>query len=66
MTKVEVVDKVEKHLKEKRDELIWALSLQDYTQAQIARIFGVYRSTVKRIVDRKPRDWKPKWQKVQE
>jgi hypothetical protein len=55
---------MENHVREKRDELIWALSLQDYTQAQIGRIFGLNRSTVLRIIEAKPKDWKPKWVKV--
>ncbi len=58
-------DKLEKHLREKRYELIWALSHQDYTQAQICRIFNMpHRSTVMHIINRKPRDWTPKWIKV--
>jgi hypothetical protein len=60
------VDKLEGHLREKRAELMWALSLQDYTQAQIGRLFGVDRSTAKRIIESRPRDWSPKWVKVQE
>ena len=66
MAKHQTVDNIENHIKEKRNELMWALSLQDYTHAQIARIFNTHRSTVKRIVDKKPRDWQPKWKKVQE
>ncbi len=50
------------HLLDKRDELIWALSLQDYTQADLCRIFNItHRSTVLRILARKPSDWSPKW-----
>lgn len=61
------VEKLENHLKDKRNELIWALALQDYSHAQIARIFGIaHRSTVLRIVQQKPRDWRPKWEKVRE
>lgn len=66
MAKVPTVDNMENHLKEKRNELMWALSLQDYTNAQIGRIFNIHRATVKRIIDKKPRDWQPKWKKVQE
>ena len=54
---------LERHLKQKRDELIWALSLQDYTDAQVARLFGIGKVTVKRIMLKKPKDWKPKWVK---
>ncbi len=54
---------MESHLKEKRAELIWALSLQDYTNAQIGRIFNINRSTVLAILRAKPKDWQPKWVK---
>lgn len=59
-------DKLEKHLKMKRNELIFALYLQHYTAAQIGRMFGLDRSTALRIIRTKPRDWKPKWEKVKE
>lgn len=52
---------IEQHLKDKREELIWALSLQDYTDAQIARIFGMSRMAIKRIKATMPKDWVPKW-----
>jgi hypothetical protein len=55
---------MENHVREKRDELIWALSIQDYTHAQIGRIFNLNRSTILRILADKPKDWKPKWIKV--
>ena len=54
---------MKKHIKDKRDELIWALSLQEYTQAEIASIFGLNRSTVLRIIEAKPKDWQVKWVK---
>ncbi len=55
-------DKLLKHERDKRVELIWALALQDYSAASIARIFGIaHRSTVLRILQKKPRDWRPKW-----
>ena len=53
------------HLVEKREELMWALSLQSYSFQDIATIFNVpHRMTVMRIVARKPADWKPKWIKT--
>ena len=58
--------KVKRHLVEKRNELIWALSLQDYPNVDIGGVFNLNRSTIKRIMAKKPRDWKPKWQKVQD
>jgi hypothetical protein len=52
---------IEQHLKDKREELIWALSLQDYTDAMISRIFGMSKVAVRRIINNKPKDWVPKW-----
>lgn len=46
----------------KKQELIWALSLQDYTQEDIAYIMrGGDRSTISRIISKRPVDWSPKW-----
>lgn len=55
---------MEIHIQDKRDELIWALNSQDYTDAQISRMFNINRSTVARIIKKKPKDWKVKWVKV--
>lgn len=52
------------HLGEKREELIWALSLQEYSFADICEIFNIkHRSTVMRIIARKPENWLPRWVK---
>lgn len=56
--------RLEKYLVEKRAELIWALSLQEYTNAQIARIFRLDAENTIHIIKQKPKDWKPKWVKV--
>lgn len=49
-------------LDQKRSELIWALSSQEYTQEDIAYILrDADRSTVSRIISKKPADWQPKW-----
>ena len=62
----ETVDKnIEKHLQDKRNELVWALSSREYTNAQIGRVFGINRSTVSRIIEKKPKDYKPKWVKLE-
>jgi len=55
---------VKKHLIDKRDELIWALSIQDYTFADMCEVFNIkHRSTIMRIVARKPAGWVPRWVK---
>lgn len=54
---------MEKYLREKRQELIWALAKQEYTGAQIAKLFGTTRSTVAFIIKQMPADWQPKWKK---
>lgn len=53
-----------RHIFEKRAELIWALSNQDYNGQEIADMFNISRSVVKRIIDKKPEGWKPKWIKA--
>lgn len=53
-----------RHLIDKRNELIWALDIQDYNYEEIGVIFnGLNRSSIKRIVEKRPPDWKPKWVK---
>lgn len=54
---------MEEHIKQKRDELIWALDLQGYTFVQIGRIFNRNSSTILRVVEAKPKGWKVKWVK---
>jgi hypothetical protein len=56
------------HLKEKRNELIFALlePNQGYTYADIAYIFNnLNRSTILRIAQSKPKSYKVKWIKVE-
>ena len=64
MTKKSVDKSIEKHLTAKRNELVWALATQDYTNAQIGRIFNINRSTVLRIIEKKPSGWVTPWWKV--
>jgi len=54
------------HLLDKRDEIAFALSIQeDYTLADISVILNIkHRSTVLRILRRRPVDYKPKWVKA--
>jgi len=58
------VDKPKQYLLDKKYELIWALSLQDYNYQDIADIFNLNRSTIMRIVRKRPYGWTPKWRKV--
>lgn len=51
-------------VKEKRDELIWALDHQGLSHIQIGKVFNLDRSTIYRIISNKPRGWKPKWVKA--
>lgn len=56
------------HLKDKRNELIFALlePNQGYSYADIAYIFNnLNRSTVLRIARNKPKSYKVKWIKVE-
>lgn len=57
---------IEPYLREKRDELIWAMSdstTQGYSMGQISRVFNIPKPTVQVIIERKPDDWKVKWVK---
>jgi len=56
---------IEKHIQDKRNELIWALNNQDYTDSQVGRVFNLNRSTISRIIKIKPKDWKVKWVKIE-
>ena len=55
---------MEKHIQDKRIELIWALNIQDYTDSQVGRIFNLNRSTISRIILQKPKEWEVKWIKI--
>lgn len=49
-------------LDNKRTELIWALSLQKYTQSDIAYMLRAADiSTISRTISKRPSTWKPKW-----
>ena len=51
-------------LKEKQEELIWALKYQGYSIGDIRQIFNFDHDTqVWRIIEKMPEDWKPKWVK---
>lgn len=55
---------IKKMLDDKRLELVWALSLQNYTQADIAYMLrDADVSTISRAIKRRPRGWKTKWVK---
>lgn len=50
------------HLKDKQEELVWALALQGYSNEEIRSIFNMpNRTYVFRIVARMPKGWIPKW-----
>jgi hypothetical protein len=55
------------HLREKRNELIFALLEPDqgYSYSDIGAIFNnLNRSTIMRIAAKKPKNYQPKWVKV--
>lgn len=56
------------HLKEKRNELLFALLEPDqgYSYAEIGIILNLNRSTILRIAAKKPKNYKVKWKKVDE
>ena len=57
---------MKQYTKEKREELIWALCLQDYSLIDIGEIFNIDRSSVLRIKRKTPTNYTPKWKKVQQ
>lgn len=56
---------VKQHLLDKRNEILFALSLQeDYTLADISVILNIkHRSTILRILKRRPKNYISKWVK---
>lgn len=61
MNKQELIQEL---LDQKRTELIWALSLQEYTHDDIAYILrNADRSTITRTINKRPENWQPKWVK---
>jgi hypothetical protein len=68
MEKRKIPAKNNGHLKDKRNEIIFALlePNQGYSYADIGVIFnGLNRSTVMRIAAKKPKQYKVKWVKVE-
>lgn len=55
--------KLSLHLQEKRDELIWALDYQGWSQSDIGRMFKLHPSSINAIVHGRPEGWVPKWVK---
>ena len=57
---------MKEHLREKRQELIWAVSAQGYNDVEVGQMFGVHKATIGRIIRKRPKDYKPKWVKVRD
>lgn len=51
------------YLREKRAELMWALSKQGYNGAQLAQLFNIARSTAHEIIKQMPEGWETPWHK---
>lgn len=57
-------DLLKEILDNKRNELVWSLSTQEYTQEDIAYILkGVDRSSISRIIAKRPKSWVSPWVK---
>ena len=50
--------------REKRDEIIWAIAEQGYSQQSIARMFNLSKARVSVVVSERPADWKSPWVKL--
>jgi len=53
----------EPNLLEKRREIMWSLTSQNFNKAQIGRIFGLSRSRAHAIMSKCPKGWKSPWSK---
>lgn len=61
-TDMNKTDAIKELLENKRREIIWALSLQEYTHEDITEILrGADRSTITRVIAARPEGYKPKW-----
>lgn len=52
------------HLQHKRDELIYALSVQDYNSTEIAEIFNLSRGRIHGIIQTRPKNYQSPWVKI--
>lgn len=63
---IEKQETTEEYLVAKRDEIVWSLSSQGYSSAQISRMFSnLGRSNTHKIVKKCPKNYKSPWKKVQ-
>lgn len=54
-----------RYLIDKYHEIVWALSLQDgYSSADIGLIMNRHRSVIGRVIEKRPKDYRPKWVKA--
>lgn len=58
-----ITPQIEEHLLQKRKELMFALSKQDYTTAQIGRLFNISRARAHAIIKTMPVGWRTPWVK---
>ena len=58
-------NKIVLSLLDTRNQLIWALTFQEYELLEIGKIFNLDRATIYRIQKKMPEGWEPKWVKVQ-
>lgn len=52
------------YLKDKRNELMWALSKQGFNGSQLAQLFNIHRSTAHEIIKKMPEGWESPWRKT--
>ena len=54
---------IKKYNQDKRDELIWSVSSQDYSLADIAEMYNLSKTQIHNIIKAKPVGWKSPWVK---
>jgi len=57
----ETKQQIPPYLRDKRNELIFALAKQGYTQAQLATIFNLSVSRMSVIISKMPEGYRTKW-----
>lgn len=55
---------MKEYVRHKRDELIWALIVQDYSLQDVADMFNINKTAIHRIVKARPKNWESPWKKI--
>ena len=59
-------EKVKLHILKKRMEVVWQLKWEGYSDIEIGDIIGMDRTWVFRLLQKRPRGWKPTLEKLRD